>query len=111
MPERQEAILHLQPHMIPALRKALSAAVDQVNDALVGLNRQGYLPEPWLGDESSIEVAAFYTSRAMSEPNSSYQSLVAYQAELRRVHETLRQMEDEYHRSDHDAFHQVRRRT
>jgi hypothetical protein len=89
--------------MIPELREAVGAAVDQVNNALLGLNRQGYLVEPWLGDESSRAVADFYTRRAMSDPNSSYQSLVAYQAELRRVHDTLQRMEDEYRRADHNA--------
>ena len=110
MVERQEAVLRLQPHMIPALREAVGAAVDQVGNALIGLNRRGYLVEPWLGDESSKEVAAFYTSRAMSEPDSSYQSLVAYHSELRRVHDTLQRMEDEYHRRDHDASTDLERR-
>ena len=84
MSDRQQATLRVELHMIPALREAVAAAVTQVSDALLGLNRQGYLVEPWLGDESSKEVADVYTRRAMSEPDSSYQSLVAYHAELRR---------------------------
>ena len=97
--------------MIPALREAVAAAATQVSDALLGLNRQGYLIEPWLGDESSKEVADVYTRRAMSAPDSSYQSLVAYHAELRRVHHTLQRMEDEYRRADQDASTDLRRRS
>jgi hypothetical protein len=86
--------------MIPKVRAAFSAALDQVNRTIVSLNRGGYLPEPWLGDEVSSEVAAHYTRRAMDAPDSSYQALVAYHAELRRVHDTLKQMEDDYHRNE-----------
>ena len=97
--------------MIPALREAVASAVAQVSSALIGLNRQGYLLEPWLGDESSKEVADFYTSRAMNEPDSSYQSLVAYHAELRKVHDTLQRMETEYLGADDRAAANLQRRS
>ena len=88
--------------MIPRVRAAFSTALDQVNRTIVDLNRSGYLPEPWLGDEASNEVAAHYTRRAMDAPDSSYQALVAYHAELRRIHDTLQQMEDHYLRTEGD---------
>ena len=102
MPDRQQDVLRLQPHMIPALRAAFGAAVDKVNKSIVSLHRGGYLPEPWLGDEISSEVAAHYTSRAMDAPDSSHQALVSYQAELRRIHDTLQRMEDNYRRTEGD---------
>ena len=111
MSDRQQAILRVEPHMIPALREPVASAAAQVSSALIGLKRQGYLIEPWLGDESSKEVADFYTSRAMNEPGSSYQSLVAYQAELRKVHDTLQRMEAEYLRTDHDESTNLQRRS
>jgi hypothetical protein len=86
--------------MIPALREAFAVAVDQVEVALLSLSRSGYLPRPWLGDEASQEVAAHYTERAMQAPDSSYQSLQQYRAELSRVHDTLQRMEDHYHRTE-----------
>ena len=102
MPERQQDVLRLQPHMIPALRTELSVAVNEVNAALVGLNQRGYLAAPWLSDEVSTEVASHYTQQAMDGPESSYQSLIAYRDELTRVHDTLQQMEDDYRRRDGD---------
>jgi hypothetical protein len=64
------------------------------------LGRSGYLPAPWLGDEVSIDVAAHYTHRAMEAPDSSYQALQQYRAELARVHDTLQRMEDHYRLTD-----------
>jgi len=100
--DRQRDVLRLQPHMIPRVRAAFSDALDEVNKAIVGLNRGGYLPEPWLGDEASSAVTMHYTSRAMDAPDSSYQALVAYHAELRRIHDTLQQTEDDYRRREGD---------
>ena len=102
MVDQQQDVLRLQPHMVPALRKALDAALGQVADALYRLNGQGYLQAPWLGDEVSNQVAAHYTQQAMDGPESSYQSLIAYRDELTRVHDTLQQMEDDYRRRDGD---------
>ena len=103
MVEDQEDILRVQRHMLPALRQSFSSALAQLHEALVGLKRGGYLSSPWLGDETSQEVAAHYTSRAMDEPASSYQALIAYRDELARIHDTLQRMEDEYRRRDDDA--------
>jgi hypothetical protein len=100
--EQQLSVLRLQPHMIPTLRATLGTALDRIGEALGRLRRGGVLSEPWLGDEASNDVAAHYTRRAMDEPTSSYQSLVAYRNELTRVHETLQQMEDHYRRTEGD---------
>lgn len=97
---RQQDVLRLQPHMIPQLRSAFAEALAQLNDALTGLRREGNLSAPWLGDETSNEVAVHYTSRAMEGPRSSYQSLVNYRDELGRIHDTLQQMEDDYRRNE-----------
>ena len=97
--------------MIPALRAAFQSAIAQLNDALVGLSRHGFLPTPWLGDETSKEVAAHYTAQAMSGTNSSYKALVAYHQQLNQVHDTLRRMEAEYLRTDHDESANLQRRS
>ena len=88
----------LQPHMISTLHTAFSAAVDQIDQALVLLRQSGHL------------VAAHYTQQAMEGPASSYQALVAYHRELNTVHDTLQRMEDEYRRRDHDASTDLGRR-
>ena len=100
MAERQQDVLRLQPEMIPELRQAFQTAVEALNAALARLRRSGYLPAPWLGDEASQAVAVHYTARAMDQPDSSYQALLAYRDELTQVHDTLQRMEDEYHRAD-----------
>jgi hypothetical protein len=88
--------------MIPTLRNAFYAAVNQLNACLIGLNQRGYLSGPWLGDEVSAGVAVHYTRLALDGPTSSYHSLIAYRDELNRVHDTLRRMEDDYRRTEGD---------
>lgn len=100
--DRPQDVLRLQPQMIPALRASFREALDQVNAATSIVRRDGVLAEPWLGDEVSADVAAHYTRRALDDPDSSYQALVSYREELRRVHDTLQQMEDEYRRREGD---------
>ena len=100
--ERQQDVLRLQPHMIPAIRSAFASAVSQLNDTLTGLRREGNLSAPWLGDESSNEVAAHYADRAMNGTDSSFQAIISYRDELNRVHETLQRMEDNYRRTEGD---------
>ena len=107
MADRPADVLRVQPHMVPTLRATFSSAVEQVEDVLANLGRGGYLPSPWLGDDVSSSVAAHYTRRAMDDPDSSYQALHQYRDELRRVHDTLQEMETAYLRTEAhttDAF-------
>ena len=101
--DHQRAVLRLEPHMLPYLRTQFREAVDLVSTALTELKRNGYLATPWLGDEVSTAVANHYMRRALDEPDSSYQALLAYRDELTQVHDTLQRMEDEYRRTDHNA--------
>jgi len=94
---------------IPTVRAAFADALDQLDVALLRLGRAGYLPGPWLGDEISSEVAAHYTRRAMEAPDSSYQALQQYRAELARVHDILQRMEDHYLRTEDAADARFRR--
>jgi hypothetical protein len=107
--ERQHDVLRLQPHMIASLRATFSAALDELDAALGQLRRNGFLAQPWLGDETSSEVAAHYTRRAMEAPDSSYRSLQQYRAELSHVHDTLQRMEEQYRGTDQDAADRYRR--
>lgn len=100
MADLRQDVLRLQPHMIPALRATFESATDQVDFVLQRLRQDGVVHEPWLGDEVSADVAAHYTRRAMNDPDSSLQALVAYRNELARVHDTLARMEDEYRRRE-----------
>jgi hypothetical protein len=102
VPDRDQAVLRLQPFMIPALRTAYDEAITQLGPALAGVRRDGPLPEPWLGDEESADVAAYYTQRAFDGPNSSYEALLTYWSELQRVRDTLQHMEENYRRTEGD---------
>jgi hypothetical protein len=106
---RPQDVLRLEPHMIPALRAEFDSALDQLGQALVDLRSRGYLPAAWLGDEVSAAVAAHYTRRAMEQPDSSYRALIAYEAELTRVRDTLQRMEDHYRHADQTAADPYRR--
>ena len=66
------------------------------------LRNEGYLGEPWLGDEISLEVRDFYNRHVMDSTDGPYAALVAYEAELLRVRDRLQQMEDEYRRTEGD---------
>jgi hypothetical protein len=100
--DRQQDVLRLQPHMIPALRSAFGSALNQLDTALAELRRSGNLSTPWLGDETSRETANHYAQRAMDGPESSFASLQLYRFELTRIHDTLQQMEDDYRRTEGD---------
>ena len=63
---------------------------------------EGYLGAPWLGDEMSMEVRDFYNRHVMDSSDGPYAALIAYEAELLRVRDTLQQMEDEYRRTEGD---------
>jgi hypothetical protein len=109
--ERQHDVLRLQPQMISAVRSAFADALSRLNNTLVGLRREGNLVAPWLGDETSRDVAAYYSSRAMDGPQSSYDALVAYRDELGRIHDTLQQMEADYRRDEAQKAADLRRMT
>lgn len=95
--------LRIQARAIPALRVAFEDAAAVVGQQVVRLQREGYLGEPWLGDEMSLEVRDFYNRHIMGDSTDGpYAALVAYEAELLRVRDTLQQMEAEYRRTEGD---------
>ena len=94
--------LRVEPSAIPALRLAFDDALIDLRARLRVLRNEGYLGEPWLGDEISLEVRDFYNRHVMDSTDGPYAALVAYEAELLRVRDTLQQMEDEYRRTEGD---------
>ena len=100
--ESASVMLRIQARAIPALRAAFDEAAAVVGQQVVRLQREGYLGEPWLGDEISLEVRDFYNRHVMDSTDGPYAALVAYEAELLRVRDTLQQMEDEYRRTEGD---------
>jgi hypothetical protein len=97
------------PAWCPLYGATVSAALDQLDDALGHLRRSGVLAHPWLGDEISSDVAAHDTRPAMEQPDSSYRALLEYEAELTRVRDTLQRVEDHDRRTDQTAASLLRR--
>ena len=100
MPEAPAVRLRVEPHAIPAARAAFDDAATEVGQHVARLRREGYLGDPWLGDEISLEVRDFYNRHVMDSTDGPYAALVAYEAELLRVRDTLAQMEDQYRRTE-----------
>jgi hypothetical protein len=94
--------LRVEPQAIPAIRWAFDDALADLSEQLRRVRNEGYLGEPWLGDEMSLEVRDFYNRHVMDSTDGPYAALVAYEAELLRVRDTLQQMEDEYRRTEGD---------
>lgn len=95
--------LRIEPQAIPAVRQAYENAVSRVNSQLIRLSREGALHEPWLGDETSAAVYEAYNRTVIESPDGPYAAMLAYQAELIRVLDQLRQMEDAYRRTEGDV--------
>lgn len=95
---RGTATLRIEPSSIPAIRSAFDEAVAEAGRLLVRLRREGYLREPWLGDEISREVRDFYNHHVMDSPHGPYAALVAYHAELVNIRDSLWRTEQEYRR-------------
>ena len=94
--------LHVEPSAIPLLYKAYDQAVATLSNHTTRLEHEGFLKEPWLGDEMSLEVRNFYNERIMAALDGPFASLLAYKAELTKIRDTLKRMEEEYRRTEGD---------
>jgi hypothetical protein len=92
--------LRLEPHAIPAMRAALDESLTDMTAHVVRLGRDGYIAEPWLGDPVSAAVLERYHARVMDAPDGPYAALVAYEAELVKVRDTLVLLEEHYRRTE-----------
>ena len=98
----RRSTLRLEPRAIPSVRVASTTRSAHSGEHLRRLQNEGFLGEPWLGDEISRHVRDFYNHHVMGSSTGPYAALVAYEAELLRVRDTLRRMEDEYRRTEGD---------
>jgi hypothetical protein len=86
---------------IPALRAAVEESLIDLRDQLFRLRQEGVIQQ-WLGDPVSEDVVQQYNARVMGAvggsvaPGSAYGALVAYQAELVKIKESLELMERGY---------------
>jgi len=96
------AAMRVDPSAIPALRAAFDDSLAELSPHLIRLRQEAYITEPWLGDPVSAEAATFYNSRVMDAADGPYAAMVALEAELLRIRDSLQLMEDHYRRTEGD---------
>jgi uncharacterized protein YukE len=94
--------LRVAPQAIPQLRKAFEESAAEVSAFIGRASRDGYIPEPWLGDAVSQVVQEYYNQQVMGSPEGPLAAMTAYEAELRRAAEQLKHMEEHYRRTEGD---------
>jgi hypothetical protein len=93
---------------IPAVRAAVEESLVELRDQLVRLRQEGVIQQ-WLGDPVSENVVLQYNARVMgtggesAASGSAYGALIAYQAELVKIKDSLELMERGYVRADGDT--------
>jgi hypothetical protein len=92
--------LRLEPHMIPAMKAAFEEALTELGLRLMRLQRDGFIPEPWLGDPVSASVVDYYNAQVMDAPDGPYAALMAYESQLLKVRDTLQILADHYRRTE-----------
>ncbi|HYH30378.1 MAG TPA: DUF4188 domain-containing protein [Pseudonocardia sp.] len=98
----QSAVLRIEPSAIPTLRAAFDDALGELRPHLRRLRQEAYIREPWLGDQTSAEVAHHYNLRVMDSDDGPYAAMMALEAELLRIRDSLKVMEDHYRRTEGD---------
>lgn len=103
MPGSQTPVaLHVQPGTLPAVRAAVDDALAELATQLALLTRGAFIPEPWMGDPISEDARVFYNTTVMEAKDGPLAALFAYQAELIRVRDSVKAMEDHYRRTEGD---------
>ena len=92
--------LQVEPSAIPAVRAAFDESLTELRPHLRRLRQEAYIPEPWLGDSVSAEAASTYNSSVMDAADGPYAAMVALEAELVRIRDSLQVLEDHYRRTE-----------
>jgi Mg2+ and Co2+ transporter CorA len=97
---RPSAVLRYDPERLPELRQAFARALEALRPKLDELEWKGRLHEAWMHDPVSVHMRDLYNEKVMDHPNGGYWSLRAYEAELKRVHDTLLAAERAYQHNE-----------
>jgi hypothetical protein len=101
MPGRHPAgLLRVELDAISAVRAAFEEALTELRPQLLLLQDEAMIPEPWLGDATSAEVASHYQQRVIEAAEGPLAAMRAYELELIRILDSLKAIEDGYLRSD-----------
>jgi len=96
------AVLKVEPHAIPVVRRSIKVFLDKLSPLIDRLGREGYIEQPWLGDSESWRMTDLYNTTVMTAADGPYQALVAYREQLVAIHGELQRTEDNYRRTEGD---------
>jgi hypothetical protein len=77
--------LHVKPESIPAVRAALQQSLDELTPALILLQRNGLLTQPWLNEPVSLAAMKHYNQTVMQSESGLYHGLLAYERQLKEA--------------------------
>lgn len=103
MPDRQTAMLRVEPHMLSALINAYQQTMDELRPLLNNLNGRGRVGQAWTEDPVTEKIQERYNAYAVDGDQSAYAMLRLYETELRNVLDTLTRMDADYRRTDEDV--------
>lgn len=99
MPEPTQyppAILRVHPDAIPGMRAAIDATLGELSPHLGRMEREAFMPEPWLGDSESHKVWAVYDQGVMRASDGAFEAIRAYERQLRDIRDRLVEIERGY---------------
>jgi hypothetical protein len=102
------AVVQVPARALPDLIAAHERALVQLGPMLADLRASGRVPEPWTHDPVARDIATRFNDYAMDSPTSAYSCLRLYEAEVRRVLETLREMHANYNATEDDVADRMR---
>lgn len=90
------SVLVVGPGAVARLRTAIDDTLDELGPLLELMQREGHMPEPWLGDSASYATWAVYTERVMGAPDGPFRAMVAYERQLVAIRDRLGEIERAY---------------
>jgi hypothetical protein len=101
-------VVEVPARALPDLITAHETALQRTGAMLDRLFTQGRVSEPWTHDPVARDIAARFNEYAVDGPTSAYSCLRLYEAEVRRVLETLRELHTTYNAAEDDAATRMR---
>lgn len=89
-------VLRVTPDVLPELRRAVDTTLDELTPHLKLMQKDAFLPEPWLGDPVSAESYRVYNEHVMAAPDGPFHALLSYEQQLRAISERLAQIQRNY---------------
>ena len=89
-------VLRVTPDVLPELRKVVDRTLQELSPHLELMQKEAFLPQPWLGDPISHESYRVYNEHVMGAPDGPFHALLAYERQLVAISERLAQIQRNY---------------